>query len=211
MTRKSTNKKSTKVTKKDIFETALAIRMAFGERPNEFRLEQTKTSVLMIVFSEASAEEALPGIQETLDQYNCKAPVEILVLFKTLTAQPAESKAEEKTEAPKSQATPKQDKISEGLRDYLNRAAIPGNKSIDVSVHLEESMTTEQLNKKLVALFGDNGARVNDVRTVLASETWVVRVQRGLIRRFNEADWVTKVNRYFGEADAYSANHAGFC
>ena len=210
MTRKS-NKKSNKITEKDVFETAMAIRMVFGDQPADFDLQQTKSSVRIIVFTRKSAKEALPYIQKTLNDYECKAPVEMFVPFKSLTAKPAESKAEEEDKTPESQEPPNQDKISEGLRAYLNGAAIPGNKSIEVSVHLAESMTTEQVNKKLVALFGPNGARVSDVRTVLASETWVVRVQRGLIRRFNAAEWVTKVNRYYGEADAYSANHAGFC
>lgn len=209
MTRKATNKKSTKVTKKDIFETAMAIRMVFGEQPDQFELEQTKTSVRMIVFSQESADEGLPHVQQTLNESECKAPVEILVRVKTLTAQPLEAKTAEETTTQESPAEPTQEaqpKISAGLRAYLNEAAIPGNKGIDVSVHLEQSMTFAELNKKLVALFGADGARVNDVRTVVESSTWVVRVKRMLIERFNQADWVTKVNRFYGEAEAYSAN-----
>lgn len=100
MTRRTTRNKSTKVTKKDIFETVMAIRMVFGERDDEFKLEQTKTSVRMIVFSQESAEEALPYIQQTLVEYKCKVPVEVLVLLKTLTAKSAEPEAAEKSETP---------------------------------------------------------------------------------------------------------------
>lgn len=196
MTRKATNKKST-ITKQDVFETAMAIRMVFGEQPEEFKLEERRTFVRLTVFSLKSAEEALPYIQQTLDDFKCKAPVQIVVVLK-LTAQSAESKTAEKPETQESPATPVQDKISEGLRAYLAEAAIPGDKGIDVSVHLSEQMTADQVNEKLEALFGTSGARVNDARP--SSSTFVVRVKRGLIERFNKADWVTKVNRFYGEA-----------
>ncbi len=87
MTRKSTNKKSTKITKQDVFETAMAIRMVFGEQPEEFKLEERRTFVRLTVFSLKSAEEALPYIQQTLDDFKCKAPVQIVVILKPLTAQ----------------------------------------------------------------------------------------------------------------------------
>ncbi|MBX9878017.1 MAG: hypothetical protein K2Y22_06115 [Candidatus Obscuribacterales bacterium] len=202
MTRKASGK-STKVTKKDIFETALAIRLVFGEQPDEFKLEQTKTSVRMIVFTQESAEEALPHIQQTLNEQKCKAPVEILVRLKTLKAQ-EEGQPEEKPAAPE---TPAENKLSEGLRAYLNQAAIPFDKGIDVSLHLKEEMSDIEVSKKLLALFGEHGARVIDARHD-ATKSRLVRVKAGLIRRFNEADWVIKVNRYYGEAQAYSANVA---
>lgn len=86
MTRKATNKKSTEVTEQDVYETALRIRLVFGEQPDEFELEQTKTSVRFLVFSRKSAKEALPYIQQALNDYKCKAPVEIFVRTKTLKA-----------------------------------------------------------------------------------------------------------------------------
>ncbi len=202
MTRKASSK-STKVTKKDIFETAMAIRLVFGEQPDEFILEQTKTSVRMIVFTQASADEALPYIQQTLNEQKCKAPVEILVRLTTLKAQ-EEIQAKEKSEAPAAQAP---DKISEGLRAYLSQAAIPFDRGVDVSLHLKEAMSDVEVSNKLVALFGECGARVIDARHD-ATKSRLVRVKAGLIRRFNEADWVIKVNRYYGEAQAYSANVA---
>jgi hypothetical protein len=131
------------------------------------------------------------------------------VLLKTLTAQQAAPEPTEKPAEPESPPAPVQDKLSEGLRAYLNGAAIPGDKSIDVSVHLVQPMRADEVNKNLSALFGPDSARVNDPRTVLTSGSWVVRVKRGLVERFNQADWVTKVNRYWGEAQPYSANEAG--
>lgn len=212
MTRKAKTKKSTRVTKKDIFETALAIRMVFGEQPNEYRLEQTKTSVVMVTFSKESAEEALPHIQQALKDYECKAPVEVVVLLKTLTADSVEPVAQEKPETGEQSERQVENKLSEGLLAYLAQAAIPGNKGIDVSVHLTNSMTADELNEKLSALVGSGNAPVNDpnrTRAGFSSAAWVVRVKVAFIRRLNQADFITKVNRYYGEAEAYSANSAG--
>lgn len=209
MTRKTKTSKSAKVTKKDIFETALAIRTKFGEQPDEFILEQTKTSVRMIVVSQESAEEALPFIQETLNEQQCKAPVEILVRLKTLTAESSSPEVPANGEDAEQPAEKAESKLSEGLLAYLSQAAIPGDKFIEVSVHLTEPMTEGEVNNLLIALIGSGGARVSDVRTVVSSGSWVIRVKRGLIRRLNQADFITKVNRYYGEAEAYSANSAG--
>lgn len=209
MTRKAKTKKSTRVTKKDIFETAMAIRMKFGEQPDEYRLEQTKTSVVMVTFSKASAEEALPHIQQALKDYDCKAPVEVVVLLKTLTANSVEPATQEKSEAEVQPEKQAENKLSEGLLAYLAQAAIPGNKGIDVSVHLTQSMTADELNEKLAALVGSGNAPVNDPNRTgagFSSTAWVVRVKMAFIRRLNQADFITKVNRNYGEAEAYSAS-----
>lgn len=197
------------VTEKDIFETVMAIRMVFGQRNDEFRLEQTKTSVLMIVPTKKSAKEALPYIQETLDKYKCKAPVEVVVALKTLTAKSAESEPTEDSAPSESAPAPQpvQNKISDGLRSYLDQAVIPGDKGVDVQVHVAQPMTADEVSAKLEALFGPQGARLNS-RTPTPNGAWVACVKRGLIRRFNEADWVTQVKKFYGDVRAYDANDA---